>query len=289
MVEAKSALCVVNTKKAARAVFEELKKAGAVGLFHLSTGMCPAHRREKLAVIRARLERHEPVFLVSTQLIEAGVDVDFPFVMRELAPLESIIQAAGRCNREGLLLKAGGRVLVFRSVEGKLPRSAAYKHGRDIVEVILKANEAGPQIDDPEAINDYFVRLFHGCKLDGCDIRPKRERFQFATIAHGEKDSDGQRRGRKAYRLIDDPGEPVVVEKWKSHQPEIALLLERLETKPSRSVFRALAPFQVNLLPSQVTNAQHHLRNGAGGVKVWSSGYDEDIGIIEELPDNFII
>jgi CRISPR-associated endonuclease/helicase Cas3 len=291
MLQEKSALCVVNTKKAARAVFEELKKCGVVGAFHLSTGMCPAHRLEKLTAIRERLDKRKPVFLVSTQLIEAGVDVDFPVVLREMAPLESIIQAAGRCNREGLLLNAGGKVLVFRSVEGKLPKSAAYKHGRDIVELILQAKDTGPQIDDPQAIKDYFDRFFHGCNLDGCGVRSKREKFQFATIALGEKEADGQRHGKNAYRLIDDPGEPVVAEKWASHQQEIAALLQRLESKdrPSRADFRELRPFQVNLLPSQVANAKIHLRDGPCDVRIWSSHYDDDIGIVEEMPDSFII
>jgi CRISPR-associated endonuclease/helicase Cas3 len=276
MLNEKSALCVVNTKKAARSVFDELKKCGAVEVFHLSTGMCPAHRKEKLVEIRRLLALKARCYVVSTQLIEAGVDVDFPFLMREMAPLESIIQAAGRCNREGLLPNAGGRVLVFRSVQDKLPKSTAYKHGRDIVEVILKAKDQGPQIDAPEAVKDYFDRLFHGRNLDACDIRAKREKSQFATI-------------RNAYRLIDDPGEPVVVEKWTSHREEIASLLKQLETKPSRAVFRALARFQVNLLPSQIANAEHHLREGPREVKVWSSGYDDEVGIVEELPDNFII
>jgi hypothetical protein len=181
-------------------------------------------------------------------------------------------------------------VLVFRSAERGLPRSTAYKHGRDIVEVILKAREHGPQIDDPNAIRDYFGRLFSGRNLDACQIRSKREKFQFATIAQGEKDQDGRRAGRNAYRLIDDPGEPVVVERWTARAAEIASLLDNLdELKASRAAFRALAPFQVNLLPSQVVKAHHHLRDGPAGLKVWSSGYDDDLGIIEELPDSFIV
>jgi CRISPR-associated endonuclease/helicase Cas3 len=95
-----SALCVVNTKKAALDLFAELKSLSQ-DVFHLSTNLCPAHRLSVLDTVKRRLERNQPAFVVSTQLIEAGVDVDFPFVFREMAPLEAIIQAAGRCNREG--------------------------------------------------------------------------------------------------------------------------------------------------------------------------------------------
>jgi CRISPR-associated endonuclease/helicase Cas3 len=96
----RAALCVVNTRRAARELFAELKRSGG-DAFHLSTSMCPAHRLAVLDEVRGRLEDERPCYLVSTQLIEAGVDVDFPAVMRELAPLEAIIQAAGRCNRDG--------------------------------------------------------------------------------------------------------------------------------------------------------------------------------------------
>src|SRR5207302_280764 len=149
MVKEKSALCVVNTKKAARSVFEELKKTGAVGVFHLSTGMCPQHRREKLVAIKSLLSVDSACYVVSTQLIEAGVDVDFPFLMRELSPLESIIQAAGRCNREGRIKDAGGRVDVFRSVEGKMPPDEWYNKGRSILETDFLNDEYEPRIESP--------------------------------------------------------------------------------------------------------------------------------------------
>ncbi len=99
----RAALCVVNTRAAARNVFLELQQRVGDAAFHLSTAMCPAHRLAVLDAVRERLRRGEPCHLASTQLIEAGVDVDFPLVMREIGPLESVIQAAGRCNREGLL------------------------------------------------------------------------------------------------------------------------------------------------------------------------------------------
>lgn len=95
-----STLVIVNTKGAAKALCAELKNRGAAPL-HLSTNMCPAHREAVLTEVRRRLKAHEPVVCVSTQLIEAGVDISFACVVRDVAGLDSVFQAAGRCNRHG--------------------------------------------------------------------------------------------------------------------------------------------------------------------------------------------
>src|SRR5690606_20047417 len=118
-----AALCIVNTKAAARSLFLAARqRLGADdALLHLSTSMCPEHRRRVLAACRARLATGRPCWLVSTQVVEAGVDLDFPLVLREVGPLDSIAQAAGRCNREGRLGREGGRVVVFRSEDGGMP------------------------------------------------------------------------------------------------------------------------------------------------------------------------
>ncbi|MBA4192063.1 MAG: CRISPR-associated helicase/endonuclease Cas3 [Planctomycetaceae bacterium] len=234
MAKEQSSLCVVNTKKAASAVFDELKARGLNGVFHLSTAMCPTHRLEKLAEVRRRLKANKPTYLVSTQLIEAGVDISFPMVLRELGPLEGIIQAAGRCNREGELPNAGGRVIVFRSEEMKMP-PGWYAAGWDKVEQALRLNQP-PQIDVPGDIQEYYERLYNSGNLDEQDVIPKRRGFLFESAA-------------KAYELIDDAGQPVVVTTWKEHEVEIRDLVDRVRdiTKPRRAAFRALARFQVNV------------------------------------------
>ena len=102
LIEEQSALCIVNTKKHAARLFTQLSERSDTGTcFHLSTWMCGAHRRAVLAKVRERLRLGLPCRLVSTQLVEAGVDVDFPAVFRAEAGFDSIAQAAGRCNREG--------------------------------------------------------------------------------------------------------------------------------------------------------------------------------------------
>ena len=96
-------LCVVNTRAQAAELFQLLPK---LGRFHLSAAMCAAHRSDKLEVICQRLAEDKICRLISTQLIEAGVDVDFPIAYRAHGPLDSIIQTAGRCNREGPLARS---------------------------------------------------------------------------------------------------------------------------------------------------------------------------------------
>lgn len=112
-------LCIVNKKKDARRIYEFLSNENNGDTFHLSANMCPMHRREKLYEIKSRLEKGLSCRLISTQLIEAGVDIDFPVVYRAMAGLDSIAQAAGRCNREAEL--EYGKVCVFQTEDGLLP------------------------------------------------------------------------------------------------------------------------------------------------------------------------
>ena len=105
-------LCIVNTRKEARELYQRMPE----GTLHLSRMMCSVHIMEVIKLIKQKLKDNEPVRVISTQLVEAGVDIDFPVVYRAFAGLDSIIQAAGRCNREGKLNKKGelGQVFVFK-------------------------------------------------------------------------------------------------------------------------------------------------------------------------------
>ena len=114
LAETEQVLCIVNTRKRAQQVYEGLPEEGR---FHLSTLMIPTDREETLNVIRARLRNGQVCRVVSTSLVEAGVDVDFPSVWRELAGLDSILQAAGRCNREGKRAPEESIVTVFERAE----------------------------------------------------------------------------------------------------------------------------------------------------------------------------
>ncbi|MHB1561439.1 MAG: CRISPR-associated endonuclease Cas3'', partial [Isosphaeraceae bacterium] len=171
-----AALAIVNARRAARELYQALEKQAELGeCFHLSTWMCPAHRTQVLETVRQRLGNGQPCYVVSTQLIEAGVDVDFPVVLREVAPLEAVIQAAGRCNREAKLNgpdgSPGGLVIVFRSRAAKdepkryFPRDPWYRAGLDTLEAHFLGSGWEFSIDDPRVIDEYFTRLLHAGDL----------------------------------------------------------------------------------------------------------------------------
>lgn len=155
------ALCVLNLKRHAFALMDAL--AGEKGVYHLSTNLCPEHRRDKLDTVRKLLNTAgEPCRLISTQCVEAGVDVDFPNVFRAFGPLESIAQAAGRCNREGRLPSMGKVVVFDPKEEGDWRRrypSFAYYQAAEVTRTMLTAS--GPiDINDPANFRDYYRRLY---------------------------------------------------------------------------------------------------------------------------------
>lgn len=279
MLEQPAVLCVVNTKGAARAIHAELRQRGCEDALHLSTNMCPRHRLETIDEVRRRLSAGEPCRLVSTQLIEAGVDVDFPVVMRELAPLESVIQAAGRANREGLLNHAdgtpGGCVIVFRVAKPvKLDRW--YQAGIGVVETDFLRDGRKPDITRPEHIEEYFRRLYASGDIDAQKIEVLRGAQSFPEVAEG-------------YRLIEDAGFPVVIATWKHARRDVEDLLGQLEAGWDRRVARRLAPYQVNVRYSQAEQFGDLIAEGPAGIKVWWGPYDERIGMNSELQSDWLI
>lgn len=166
-----SVLIIVNTKRAAAAIFNELRYSTGADVFHLSTNMCPAHRISVLAEVREKLKHKVPVICVSTQLIEAGVDIDFAVVIRSLAGLDSITQAAGRCNRNGT--QRLGRVLLVNLSIEKLDKLIDIKKGRDTTERVMHEFATDPQRFDgdllgPAALEQYFYYYFHQRSNEMC-------------------------------------------------------------------------------------------------------------------------
>lgn len=137
-----SCLVIVNTKKSAQTIYRLCKEQTVIPAYHLSTSMCPAHRKAILTEIRERLAKQEPTLCISTQLIEAGVDVDFGAVIRFTAGLDSIAQAAGRCNRNGR--RDMGTVHVVNAQDENLSRLPDIEIGQTKAERVLDDYEAGP-------------------------------------------------------------------------------------------------------------------------------------------------
>ncbi len=151
------ALIILNSRKHAFWMYKMAVERHGNDVFHLSTLMYPKHRRKVLNEIRGRLKNRQRVIVVSTQLIEAGVDVDFPLVIRSIAGIDSIIQAGGRANRERKLKK--GNVFVFEpdSEVGKIPRSIlnTASIGKEVIDML------GDKAFELEGISEYFNQLYH--------------------------------------------------------------------------------------------------------------------------------
>ncbi len=158
VAQGESTLAIVNTRPNARALYQELAKRGIEGLFHLSTFMCPAHRMSVLAEIRRLLAAQVPIACVSTQLIEAGVDVDFNRVIRALSGLDSIAQAAGRCNRAGL--RDTSETVVVNVREEKLGGLEEIKAAQEATRRVFSEMQEGTDPLSPEVMERYFTYYF---------------------------------------------------------------------------------------------------------------------------------
>ena len=193
-------LCIVNTRKHAQLLYDELSKSGIA--YHLSAKMCPAHRRKVLEEIRSNLVNGLDCRVVSTQLIEAGVDVDFPVVYRAMTGIDSIAQAAGRCNREGK--RPIGEVFLFSSTEKHGKPTSWQRKLAEIGEMVL---ESHPDPLSLPAIEEFFMRLYFYEGDDGLDqkeiLHSLEERtnelaFPFEDVSH-------------AYKLIEENTRDVIV------------------------------------------------------------------------------
>jgi CRISPR-associated endonuclease/helicase Cas3 len=195
-VAAGQSLTIVNLRDHARELFTVVESTVAergldpAGVYHLSTRMCAAHRLRVIEMIRKRLKAKLSCHVVSTQLVEAGVDLDFPLVLRALAPLDSIVQAAGRADREGKLTaslgKPGGRVVVFLPEENRTPPNE-YAEATALTRVLCNERdtaEGGIQVDDPRALPDYFRRYYgHEDARLGKRLVEFRSLRKFKTLA----------------------------------------------------------------------------------------------------------
>jgi len=219
-------LAIVHRRDDARRLVELL----GPGALHLSAAMCPAHRLQVVAEVRRRLALGDSCQLISTQLIEAGVDVDFPVVYRSLAGLDSIAQSAGRCDREGnLTARAGGqpagRMVVFRAETD--PPPGVPRKALESMHAMLALGGADPF--EPSDSVRYFDELYGKIDSDQHGIEPLRRSLMFAAVAD-------------RFRLIDDDTRPVVVP-W----GEAALRLNAFRATPNRQTQRALQPFIVQV------------------------------------------
>ena len=270
-----SVLTIVNTRKDALALWEAMPR----GTLHLSALMCGAHRSQVIAGITARLKAGMPTRVVSTQLVEAGVDVDFPVVYRALAGLDSMAQAAGRCNREGRL-DDKGRVVVF--VPPKPAPPGLLRQGENASRDVLHDMPPAPFTRANFAA--YFERLYFGCQLDRADI------CGLLSVDGGEL-AVSFRSAADKFRLIDDEDSlPIVVRYYgqDGQNREIDGLLGKLKQEgPQRWLMRKLQRYTVNLHKTQALAllARGDIEGILPGLYAQTNGwlYDPETGLKPEL------
>ncbi|MGI9167749.1 MAG: CRISPR-associated endonuclease Cas3'' [Pyrinomonadaceae bacterium] len=291
LIPYKQALCVVNVRRHAFELWEEVRRLvpneERDAVFHLSSAMCAQHRFDLLGddrapqpgTVRYRLRNEFPCRLISTQLIEAGVDVDFPLVYRALGPLDSIVQAAGRCNREGRLVDERGHprlgeVIVFHPEERSLPHGV-YSTATDITASLLSRTNADDLAQNYELFGAYFDQLYQLTQTDREQIQSDRAELKFRDVAN------------KA-RVIPDDSKPVIVLYGKGEEivSEIrSRQVEKGRARFTRGDLRRLQRFLVNLRLQQFKQleAWEHVKPLLPNLDlhVLSAGmYHEHLGVI---------
>lgn len=241
-------LAVLNTRKDSLALFDALGDDNAL---YLSTLLCAEHRRAVITEIKRRLREDDDCRVISTQVVEAGVDLDFPVVLRALGPLDRIVQAAGRCNREGKLAEKG-RMIVVDPVEGGIP-TGSYRTGRDVTEGMLGFGEIDP--DKPSTTQQYFATLLNRTALDRNYVDPDTKREdKTRPIQQLRRDRDFEKVAR-TFQLIPTNDISVLVPYEAisgEESPAYALREEVIAAlRGGRSIGRRLAeklqPYLVNL------------------------------------------
>jgi CRISPR-associated endonuclease/helicase Cas3 len=261
-------LVIVNTRRDATEIMDRLSPGDSLdqeddaALFHLSTRLCGMHRRAVLEEVRRRLKEKEPCRLIATQVIEAGVDVDFPLVMRAIGPLDRMVQAAGRANREGKM-EQPGQIILFLPADGRVPKGS-YLIGTDITKRLLQQGSA--DLHDPGLYQEYFREYYGYPYLDHYGIQEARKSFDYPLVA-------------ETFHMIEDDSTPVIVKyapPWLEGQHSIDALLNSLSSSPKREYLRALQPYTVNLLNHEFEKAKQKglVYEVIPGIWEWQGKYD---------------
>jgi CRISPR-associated endonuclease/helicase Cas3 len=266
-----SVLAIVNTRRHAATLHALLPE----GTLHLSALMCGAHRAEVIATIKARLKAGAPTRVVSTQLVEAGVDLDFPVVYRALAGLDSIAQAAGRCNREGRMPRLG-EVVVFVPPDAAPPGLLA--KGEGACRSVLHGHGGDPL--DRTLFERYFRQLYYQCELDKHGIE------KLLTV-DGKTLAVNFRTAAEKFRLIDDADQASVIVLYRGVDGRDVTVDQRLaqlrRDGPKRGLLRALQRYTVSIHQRDVRRllAQGDIQELLPGlfVQVSDLAYDATLGL----------
>ncbi|GHV72798.1 CRISPR-associated helicase Cas3 [Spirochaetia bacterium] len=269
-------LCIVSDRKSCRELHALMPK----GTYHLSALMCAQHRSDAIAEIKDKLHRGESVRVISTQLVEAGVDIDFPVVYRAMAGLDSIAQAAGRCNREGKLNAEGklGKVVVFNA-----PRRAPAGTLRKAAETAERMCKQGLENPiDQRVFTPYFTELYW--RANSLDTKGIINLLKPTPSLGIQFRSAGE-----LFKLIDDKNQRTILVPYQEGERLIALL--KKNTGFERNLLRKLQRYTINIYINQFVELQRRgsLEEIVPGVFALTTTveYDKAIGLlIDEMPNN---
>jgi CRISPR-associated helicase Cas3/CRISPR-associated endonuclease Cas3-HD len=302
-------LIVTNTKKNALRLYKKLSLLTTTLLYHLSTDMCPAHRRATLSKIQKNLADKTPLICVSTQLIEAGIDIDFGSVIRCIAGIDSIAQAAGRCNRHGF--KKTGHVLIVNNKDENLSKLPDIKKGKEAAERILDELKKEPDNDilAPSVLERFFTYYFFNRKKDmDYPISEKswlgREDHLLDLLSDNEKTIAEYRRINKKYpednilnqsfltagkifKAIDAPTCGVVVPYEQEGKEIIGLLGASFDLEKQFKLLKRAQQYSVNLYPWKFDElckkgAIKEVQKDSGVYFLEAQYYDKNFGINNE-------
>jgi CRISPR-associated endonuclease/helicase Cas3 len=281
-------LVVVNFRKQAQEIYWKLKERDRNGLFHLSSTMCAAHREAVLGtrkhpkegtIYHTVQETEGPCRLISTQVIEAGVDISFPVVFRHVAPLDGILQAAGRCNREGELPpdssgRPGGRVVIFKIADEPEGPRGFYGEAATMTRSRLVNWTRDPDelAADPSAFGEYHDSLIRWGKTDQKAIQELRRLLRFEAVD-------------LAFKTIDEAGTGVIVP-----YGEAVVIAERIRNRGILTYEdrRQLQRYTVNLFPNWISALGSDLAPLAAGSETLfchPARYHKAVGVnLGELP-----
>jgi CRISPR-associated endonuclease/helicase Cas3 len=247
-------LIVANTTIDARNGFREIRQISSENCYHLSTRMYPKHRLRVLNKVRELLANDQPCYLISTQLIEAGVDLDFADGYRVIAPLDSIVQSAGRINRNGKLERLG-TMTIFQLEKGKYP-NGDYKNCAVTAQKII---DLGNDLNNPDTFHKYFQKRDEERDTDKNEIQNLREKLEFEQVANN-------------FKLIEDESESVFI----AEEIEAKNLLLEIEKKGfiTKTDFQKAQNYMVKL-PSTLDKQF----NPVAGLQVWTGAYNLEYGV----------
>jgi len=314
VVESGSVLVVVNTKTSAREIYQQCKQIDNVETYHLSTHMCPAHRLDVLNQVKKCLDPKNPmpVICVSTQLIEAGVDISFGSVIRFLAGLDSIAQAAGRCNRHNEQYPALGEVFIINPAEENINRLEDIRIGKEKTERLLGEFKDNPErfgnnIISPEAMEQYYQYYFYQRAKEmnypvTANSPVGREDNLFNLLSVNSLSVAEYRRinndkypaiplkqafmtAAKSFQAIESITRGIVVPYGKEGKDIVNELCSAYELEKQYKLIRRAQRYSVNVFPGVLKRLQEHavheVQTGSGILYLNERYYSDEFGLSE--------